>query len=312
MLDGEFARLAVARALVSGGRAAGTSLADDRRNAEQWISRFGGASSSGREANPRTRSGSVVVRPTRQGTDDTDDTWVVYVHGGGMVHYSTAVFEPFLQVLADALGAPVEAFDYDKAPECPVSRSIDDLAERVASRCRELDGRRLVLAGDSVGGLLALYLGLRVLPGVFSQVVLIYPVLDLRTERESYATFGEGFFLDRDRMRVFASLVEPALRARDLDPMHLSAADVARLPPVLVVTAGCDVLRDEAFAWVAAVQGRGADVRHQVFPDLPHDFCLYAPRLGSARRAVESFAQSITARAALGGGARGTTQERTT
>ena len=311
VLDREFARLATARALVSPRTGASRSLADDRRDAERWVARFGAGSDAQGDGHPapeRTGSGSLVVRPVH----DEGDLWVLYVHGGGMVYYSTAVFAPFLRVLSDELAAPVEAFDYDKAPENPVLGSVGDLALRVTARARAVEGRRLVLVGDSVGGLLSLLLALRTLPDMFSQVVLLYPVLDLHTERPSYEQFGAGLFLDRDAMRQFTALLRPAFDALGLDPMHLPDADVARLAPTLVVTAGCDVLRDEAFAWVEQVSARGADVRHLVLDDLPHDFCLYAPSLRSARHAVETFARDITGALRTPAGAGGTTHGRTT
>lgn len=311
VLDREFARLATARALVSPRTGASRSLADDRRDAERWVARFGAGSDAQGDGHPapeRTCSGSLVVRPVH----DEGDLWVLYVHGGGMVYYSTAVFAPFLRVLSDELAAPVEAFDYDKAPENPVLGSVADLARRVVARADAVDGRRLVLVGDSVGGLLALHLALRTLPGAFSQVVLLYPVLDLHTERPSYDEFGSGLFLDRDAMRQFTALLAPAFDALGFDPMDLPEADVARLPPTLVVTAGCDVLRDEAFAWVRQLGARGADVGHLVHGDLPHDFCLYAPSLRSARHGVEAFARSITGALRTPADASGTTYGRTT
>ncbi|MGW2953241.1 alpha/beta hydrolase fold domain-containing protein [Streptomyces eurythermus] len=287
-LNAEFGRLAVARRL-AGAPVPADSPERGRINAERWIARFGSAPEPEDDAAVETRDHSVIVRPRQEAADSP---WVVYVHGGGMVYYSTAVFRPFLRTLAEDLRAPVEAFDYLKAPEHTAEESVRELAAHVAERCRELAGRRLVLAGDSVGGLLALYLGLRVLPGVFSRVVLIYPVLDPYTERESYRVFGEGHFLDRDSMRLFKSVLAPFCSKAGFDPMALPPDDIARLPPCSVVTAGCDVLRDEGLAWVEQMTDRRADVRHQYFPDLPHDFCLYAGKLTSARTAVAAIART--------------------
>jgi acetyl esterase len=278
-LDVEFRRLALARRIMAVPASTG-SLEQDRVNAERWIARFGGAAEAG---------GDPVVRPARE---DPAAPYVLYVHGGGMVYYSPATFRPFLQVLADALHAPVEAVDYLKAPEHPVGESVTRLAASLAARRRELEGRPLVLAGDSVGGLLALHLALGAPPGTYSRLVLIYPVLDLRTERPSYRAYGEGYFLDAAAMRRFRSVLEPI---SGVDPFALSDGDLARLPPCSVVTAGCDVLRDEGLDWVWHLAGRSVPVRHQHFPALPHDFCLYAARLTSARDAVTAIARTAFA-----------------
>ncbi|MFH9674021.1 alpha/beta hydrolase fold domain-containing protein [Streptomyces sp. NPDC017405] len=288
VLNAEFGRLAAARRIAAVPASTG-SPAQDRINAERWIARFGTAAEPDGGAAVETGDHSVIIRPEQEAADSP---WVVYVHGGGMVYYSTSVFTPFLRTLAEDLRAPVEAFDYLKAPEHTVAQSVRELAGHIEARCRTVTDRPLVLAGDSVGGLLALYLALRVLPGVFSRVVLIYPVLDLHTERESYRTFGAGHFLDRDSMRLFKSVLHPFFSEAGFDPMALPESEVARLPACSVVTAGCDVLRDEGLAWAEHMTGRSADVRHRHFPDLPHDFCLYAGKLPSARDAVAEIART--------------------
>ncbi|HWO66808.1 MAG TPA: alpha/beta hydrolase, partial [Umezawaea sp.] len=196
------------------------------------------------------------------------------------------------RALANTLRAPVEAFEYPKAPEHTVEQSVEHLAGHVAARCRAVGDRPLVIAGDSVGGLLALYLGLRVLPEVFTRVVLIYPVLDLRTERESYRAFGVDHFLDSAAMRRFRSFLEPFFADRGFDPFALSDSELDRLPACSIVTAGCDVLRDEGLAWVEHLADRSVPVRHRHFPDLPHDFCLYVGKLASARSAVTEIAKT--------------------
>lgn len=291
-VDVEFGRLALARKIMAV-RASTGSLAADRANAERWISRFGSAAEPDDGASIDAGEHSVILRPAQEAAAGP---YVLYIHGGGMVYYSTAVFQPFLRALAGTLHAPVEAFDYLKAPEHSVEQSVERLGRHIAARCRTVADRPLVLAGDSVGGLLALYLGLRVLPGAFSRIVLIYPVLDLRTERESYRTFGAGYFLDGDSMRLFKSILNPFFAERAFDPFALSESDLARLPAVSIVTAGCDVLRDEGLAWVEHLADRSVRVRHQHFPDLPHDFCLYAGRLISARNAVAEIAGTAFSR----------------
>ncbi|AXX31562.1 alpha/beta hydrolase fold domain-containing protein [Actinosynnema pretiosum subsp. pretiosum] len=287
----EFARLAAARRIMAVPPSTGAPTADrvraERANAERWVERFGGAADPGDGAVVERRAGSVLVRPA---VLDERAPHVLYVHGGGMVYYSTTTFLPFLRLLATTLRAPVEAFDYPKAPEHTAEESLARLGEAVAARCAEPGGRRPVIAGDSVGGLFALHLALRVLPGAFARAVLIYPVLDLRTERDSYREFGEGHFLDRTAMRGFKSFLEPFFSARGLDPLALSDAELAALPPCSLVTAGCDVLRDEGLAWARFLADRSVPLRHSHFPDLPHDFCLYAAGLDSARRAAVEIA----------------------
>src|ERR1700684_1187484 len=103
----EFGRLAAARKIMGAGASTG-SFEQDRLNAERWIARFGGTAGADDGASVEPGEHSVVVRPARE---DPGAPWVLYIHGGGMVYYSTDVFQPFLRVLANGLHAPVEAFD---------------------------------------------------------------------------------------------------------------------------------------------------------------------------------------------------------
>lgn len=286
-MNSEFGRLAAARKIMRVKASTG-SLLQDRANAERWISRFGSPVEPDDGASIEVGEHSVILRPAQE---DAAGRWVFYIHGGGMVYYSTAVFRPFLGALADATHTPVEAFDYLKAPEHTVEQAVELLAKHIAARCDTLADRQLVIAGDSVGALLALYLSVRVLPEAFSRIALIYPVLDLHTERESYRTFGEDHFLDRDTMRLFKSILSPFFSEHAFNPFHLSEKDLARLPACSIVTSGCDVLRDEGLAWVEHLAGRSVEVCHQHFPDLPHDFCLYARKLRSAQSAVTEIAR---------------------
>ena len=287
-VNAEFGVLAAARKIM-GVRASTGSLVQDRANAERWIRRFGSVVEPDDGASVDLGEHSVVIRPAREAAASP---YVLYIHGGGMVYYSTAIFQPFLRALANTLQAPVEAFEYLKAPEHTVEQSLERLGSQIAARCRTVADRQLIIAGDSVGGLFALYLSLRVLPGVFSRIVLIYPVLDLGTERESYRSFGEGYFLDSAAMRLFKSILEPFFSARSFDPFALSEEDLARLPACSIVTSGCDVLCDEGLAWVRHLADRSVMSRHQHFPDLPHDFCLYVGKLDSARSAVTQIART--------------------
>ncbi len=284
----EFGVLAAARKIMAVAASTGC-LTTDRLNAERWITRFGSVVDPDDGASVDAGEHSVIVRPEREATASP---YVLYIHGGGMVYYSTAIFQPFLRTLANALHAPVEAFDYLKAPEHTAEQSLARLGRHIAARCRTLPGRQIIIAGDSVGGLFALYLSLRILPEVFSRIVLIYPVLDLRNERESYRTFGAGYFLDSDVMRLFKSILEPFFAARAFDPFALSERELALLPACSIATSGCDVLRDEGLAWVEYLTDRSIAVRHQHFPELPHDFCLYAGKLQSARNAVAQLART--------------------
>lgn len=281
----EFARLAAARAIARP-RTRWDSPAAERTDAERWIRRFGVGDGHAPDVTVTRADRRVILTPRAR---SADAGVVLYIHGGGMHFYSADLFSVPLSIIASVRGCAIEAFDYDKAPECDPASSIADLAQRVCARCETADGP-LMLAGDSVGALLALYLAVRVLPRTFARLVMIYPVLDLRTERPSYAQFGNGYFLDADAMRRFRSILTPFFARHGFDPFALANQELDEARRCTLVTAGCDVLRDEATAWSAHLAAQGIRPSHRHYADLPHDFCLYAGKLVSARRAVEDIA----------------------
>ncbi len=155
------------------------------------------------------------------------------------------------------------------------------------------DPRPVLLAGDSVGGLLALYIAIRLLPQRFARLLLLYPVLDLQNERQSYQDFGDGYFLDATAMRRFKSFLQPFFRQQEFDPFALNGADLDVFVPATLVSAGCDVLLDEGLAWLDWMRGQQKPLQHLQFNDLPHDFCLYFGKLPVAHQAVSEILSAL-------------------
>src|SRR5690606_36020073 len=87
---------------------------------------------------------------------------------------------------------------------------------------------------------------------------LIYPVTDVGLDSASMAEFESGFYLSRELMLWFWRHFvggDPQGRGDDPELAPLRASDLGALPPSFVVTAGCDVLRDEGEA-LAAIAAR--------------------------------------------------------
>src|SRR5207302_11137171 len=90
------------------------------------------------------------------------DRHVLFLHGGGYVAGSPALYRHITWRLADATGARIAAVDYRLAPEHPFPAALDDaVAAWDALLSRGAEPRRTVVMGDSAGGGLALALALR-------------------------------------------------------------------------------------------------------------------------------------------------------
>ncbi|GGP06340.1 alpha/beta hydrolase [Nonomuraea glycinis] len=226
----------------------------------------------------------VPVRIYRADRGDEPLPVVVYFHGGGWVFGSVRRNDALGRDLAIRTGAVVVSVDYRLAPEHPFPAAADDawtvLRDIFARPAFYQSNGSIALVGDSAGGNLAAVAawqardaGLRL-----AHQVLIYPVLDTRQDTPSYTEFAKGFGLDAEEMAWFvrqyaagADLADPRL-----SPLRLPS--LAGLAPATVLTAGCDVLRDEGERYGERLAEAGVPVEVRRFEGAVHSF-FGLPRL---------------------------------
>ncbi|QNM97999.1 alpha/beta hydrolase [Chitinimonas koreensis] len=209
----------------------------------------------------------------------------MFIHGGGWILGDYPTHERLVRDLVDASGATAVFVEYTPSPEARYPAAIEEIyaATRwVAGHGREIgvDGSRLAVAGNSVGGNMSAALTLlakeRGGPKLRFQL-LLWPVTDARFDTESYTRFADGHFLSRDMMKWFwdAYTTDAAERAdRHASPLQASTAQLAGLPPALIQTAEFDVLRDEAEAYGRKLDAAGVDVTVTRYNGMIHDFGL--------------------------------------
>ena len=229
---------------------------------------------------------------------------VVYLHGGGWMLGSIESFDTVLRALANAAGVAVLSVGYRLAPEAPFPAGLDDsicALRWAAAEARTLgaDPERLAIAGDSAGGNLATVVARRLRDDVPLRVqVLIYPVTDAGCNTASYREFGERHGLTAASMQRFWNLYLDGAEGLQPDASPLRADDLAGLPPAFVLTAGFDVLRDEAEAYVEALREAGVEVRHSRYGGAIHGFWRWLAVTKLARAAVDEVAGELRARLA--------------
>jgi acetyl esterase len=231
---------------------------------------------------------------------------VAFAHAGGWVLGDLETHDEVCRYLAEALPAVVVAVDYRLAPEHVYPAGHEDywaVIGWLAEHAGELgaDPGRLVVAGDSAGGNMALAAALRAReeggPAIAVQAAA-YPATDMTlaygsAPGRSYERYAEGFGLTARTMAWFADtyLPDPSDRPR-VSP--LLADDLAGLPPAVIATAEYDVLADEGAAYAARLDTAGVPVRFLAGDGLTHGF-LYYPRVSPACAAArEAFAAAIT------------------
>jgi acetyl esterase len=243
--------------------------------------------------------------PVRIYTPDGDASrpLIVYFHGGGFVFCSLDTHDNTCRRLANANGAVVVSVDYRLAPEHCFPAPLDDCYAATVwahEHAAELDADpdRLVVAGDSAGGNLAAATALlardRGGPPIRFQL-LVYPVIDAACDAASYVENAEGYFLEAQAMRWFwQQYLGPD--GDGSDPLAAPLrADLAGLPPALVVTAEFDPLRDEGEAYAAALRAAGVDASATRYDGMIHGFWSMPMFFPEADQATREIATALNA-----------------
>jgi acetyl esterase len=211
--------------------------------------------------------GELAGVPTRAYRPEGARGTVAYFHGGGWVLGNLASVDAVCRALANAAGATVVSVDYRLAPEHPYPAALED----ALAVTRALRDRPLAVAGDSAGGNLAAIVARHLKDDVAAQL-LVYPVTDAGVNTPSFAEFADGFGLTAAGMRRFWEVYLDGADGLQPDASPLRAGDLRGLPRAYVLTAGCDVLRDEGEAYAHALRDAGVEVTLRRLPGAVHGF----------------------------------------
>ena len=252
---------------------------------------------------PRGPSGEVSIRILRPKGAGGQLPVIVYTHGAGWVFGNAHTHDRLIRELAAGTGAAVVFTNYSLSPEAHYPTAIEEIyavLEWVAQHGSEktLDGSRIAVAGDSVGGNMTAAITLmdkqRSGPKLAAQA-LFYPVTDASFDTDSYHQFAEGYFLRRDGMQWFWDQYTTDEHDRaeiTASPLRASTQDLTGLPKALVITGEADVLRDEGEAYGRKLREAGVDVTATRYEGIIHDFVMLNALRGT-NAAGAAIAQAI-------------------
>ncbi|WP_095131338.1 alpha/beta hydrolase [Pseudomonas sp. Irchel s3h14] len=212
----------------------------------------------------------------------------MFFHGGGWVLGDYPTHQRLIHDLVVGSGAVAVYVDYTPSPEAHYPTAINQAyaATRwVAEHGKDIgvDGKRLAVAGNSVGGNMAAVVALMAkeqkTPALRFQL-LMWPVTNAQFDTGSYRQFAEGHFLTKGMMNWFwdSYTTDTAERAQiHASPLQASAEQLKGLPAALVQTAEFDVLRDEGEAYARHLDAAGVPVTAVRYNGMIHDFGLLNP-----------------------------------
>jgi acetyl esterase len=213
---------------------------------------------------------------------------VVYIHGGGWVIGDKETHDRLVREIAVGARAVVVFVDYDRSPEARWPTAIEQgyaVTQYVADHGDEFgaDAKRLVVAGDSVGGNMAAVVSImakeRQGPSIAAQL-LFYPVTDASMATGSYREFAEGPWLTAKGMAWFWDQYLPDVAKRSdihASPVNASADQLRGLPQTLLLVDENDVLRDEGETYGRHLAAAGVRVTTVRYNGTIHDFMMLNP-----------------------------------
>jgi acetyl esterase/lipase len=224
---------------------------------------------------------------------------ILYFHGGAYIAMSAKCYRSITSRLAVWSDARLFALDYRLAPEHPFPAALQDaIAAYHALIAAGTPPGRIVVAGDSAGGGLALALLVALrdardpLPAA---AVLFSPWTDLAVTGQSI--IGNN---DTDAL-LFGAWVGPVAQhylgeTPATNPLASPLyADLTGLPPLLIQVSDTEVLLDDSRRVVENAKQAGVAVTLRIWQGLPHVWQFFAMILPEGRAALQEAAAFVRA-----------------
>ncbi|MBN3725234.1 alpha/beta hydrolase [Burkholderia sp. Ac-20379] len=248
----------------------------------------------------------TIVRP--EGVKGTLPVFMFF-HGGGWILGDFPTHERLVRDLVVQSGAVAVFVNYTPSPEARYPVAINQAyaaTKWVAAHGDEIgvDGSRLAVVGNSVGGNMAAVVSLMAKdkhgPAIRFQG-LLWPVTDHDFNDGSYLAYQKDHFLTRPMMKWFWDAYTKQEAQRNeiyASPLRASTDELKGLPPALIEVAQFDVLRDEGEAYGRKLDAAGVEATTTRYNGTIHDFGLLNALAEDppTRAAMKAMADQLKAR----------------
>ena len=209
---------------------------------------------------------------------------ILFIHGGGWFAGNEDSLDYLCTNLCDRLGLNVTSVGYRLAPDFPFPAGLNDCEDVLKTIA--VDGRSVIVVGDSAGGNLAAALCLKARGEVkIERQVLIYPFLDGTLQSASIDPPRLG--LRREDMVDMVNVYKGNAKASNPYISPICSTDLSALPPALIITADCDPLRDDGSRYADCLREAGVPVRYENYLRMPHGFLSLASICSVAPEAID-------------------------
>lgn len=224
----------------------------------------------------------------------SDDSVLLYFHGGGYGLHS-AISKRFAAMLAHRMGRRLFAPDYRLTPEHPHPAQSEDALAAWAYLSQTHDPKNIVVIGDSAGGHMALMLlqSLRHLGEAQPALCVgLCPWTDIGRRGDSLSS-NDRYDLVQGWMALeFGRWLDPEGKfgRKALSPFY---HDFNGLAPIYLQAGGREVLRDMIVEFAETQNWNGAQVRLDLWPDMPHVFQAYDSWKLASTQALDHLRNTI-------------------
>ena len=225
-----------------------------------------------------------------------------YLHGGGYVLGSSHAYRHFVGQIAARTKAPAFVAEYRLAPEHAFPDAVDD-AREVYRGIAEQGTQRIVIAGDSAGGGLALVVlaaahveataGRGLSP---SGAAVMSPWTDLTLAGASFQSCADDDPMNTKGM--LAAMAAAYLRTQDAGAPLASPLQgtLTGLPSIQAHVGTREVLLDDTLRYVARAREAGVDAAAHVWEGMTHVFQSNVGSLDAADESLTILAAFLTER----------------
>lgn len=230
-----------------------------------------------------------LTTPRTPARDELAGGAVLYLHGGAFLFGGPPTHRALCARLSSQAGVPVYSVEYRQLPDGPVAASVADAIAAYTALLDEVDDpSRIVVAGDSAGGYLAMKVAeIAALRGIRRPAAVFgySPLLDLDLGADDPGYFRRDAYLPTRPLAKLRPMWLAGPDGIEGEPSPVDA-DPALFPPVFLCAAEYELLRPGVETMTRLLHEAGVPVETHLWVGQVHAFPALGPRLPESREIV--------------------------